>query len=110
LDILWSQQGRIKTFQALELKMPDVQVTLPAGQFHPARYVHAEFDLDDGNCRHFDGAVQLYDEEAYSSRRDSDFNYNNKHQMQMSLVLPIRVYPVKSASERQIGSPLQIAG
>jgi len=79
LDVKWSQQDNIKTFQALELKTQDVQIIISGERYHPARYLHAEFDLTKGNFRHFDGAIQLYTENEYLHRRDSDFNVNIKH-------------------------------
>jgi len=80
LDFKWSQEGRIKTFQALEFKSEQSYLMLDGEKFFPARYVHAEFDLDSGTFRHFDGAVQCYTEEEYAQRRESDFNYNLKSQ------------------------------
>lgn len=83
LDIKWSQEGRIKTFQALEFKSEQSCLMLNGQKFFPARYLHAEFDLDIGAFRHFDGAVQCYTEQEYTQRRDSDFNYNAKSQAQI---------------------------
>ncbi len=80
LDTKWSEDGRIKTFQALEFKSEQSYLILDGQKYFPARYVHAEFDLDSGTFRHFDGAVQCYSEEEYAQRRDSDFNYNLKSQ------------------------------
>ena len=78
-DFKWSQQGQIKTFQALELKSVAVQLVHGGEVYFPGRYVHAEFDLARGNFRHFDGAVQLFREDEYLQRRDSDFNVNAKY-------------------------------
>ena len=83
LDIKWSQEGSIKTFQALELKSEEVHLEIEGEKFFPARYVHAEFDLNLGTFRHFDGAMQYYSESQYFARRDSDFNYNVKHHAQI---------------------------
>lgn len=83
LDIKWSQEESIKTFQALELKSEEVQLEIGEEKFFPARYIHAEFDIDAGTFRHFDGAIQYYSELEYFARRDSDFNYNFKHQAQI---------------------------
>lgn len=80
LDFKWSQEGLIKTFQALEFKTEQSYLIFDGKKFFPARYVHAEFDLDSGTFRHFDGAVQCYTEDEYAQRRDSDFNYNMKSQ------------------------------
>lgn len=74
VDIKWSEAGGIKTFQALELKTEDVQIALSGGQYHPARYLHAEFDTQSRTFRHFDGAVQYLTEAEYQERKDSDFS------------------------------------
>lgn len=79
LDFKWSQEGHIKTFQALELKTESVQLVHEGETYFPGRYVHAEFDLTKGVFRHFDGAVQLFREDEYLKRRDSDFNVNAKY-------------------------------
>lgn len=83
LDIKWSQEGPIKTFQALELKSEDVKMEMDGKVFFPARYIHAEFDIGANTFRHFDGAMQYYSEEEYFLRRDSDFNYNSKNHAQI---------------------------
>jgi hypothetical protein len=83
LDIKWSQEGPIKTFQALELKSEDVKMEIEGKVFFPARYIHAEFDINANTFRHFDGAMQYYSEAEYFPRRDSDFNYNAKNQAQI---------------------------
>ncbi len=79
LDIKWSTSGEIKTFQALEVKTQDVQIIEDSQTFFPARYLHAEFDLSSGVFRHFDGAIQMFTEEEYLRRRDSDFNMTFKN-------------------------------
>lgn len=73
LDVKWSEDGPIKTFQALELKTADVQLEGQDGPLHPARYLHAEFDTRTAVFRHFDGAVQYLTAADYHARRDSDF-------------------------------------
>lgn len=79
LDIKWSESNGIKSFQALEMKTEDIRIKVEGQQYFPARYLHAEFDLA-GNCfRHFDGAIQLFTEEEYSQRRNSDFNMMMKN-------------------------------
>lgn len=83
LDIKWSQKGSIKTFQSLELKSEDVKIKINGETLFPARYVHAEFDINAGTFRHFDGAMQYYSEAEYFARRDSDFNYNAKNHAQI---------------------------
>jgi hypothetical protein len=79
LDIKWSESNQVKTFQALELKVHSVQVIEGCETFFPARYLHAEFDMSCGEFRHFDGAIQLFTEEEYLRRRDSDFNMQFKN-------------------------------
>lgn len=74
LDIKWSESNKVKIFQALEIKTEDAQIVANGETFFPARYLHAEFDISNGNFRHFDGAVQLFTKEEYIRRRDSDFN------------------------------------
>lgn len=78
LDIKWTQEADIKTFQALEMKTDAVTVRLGDQLFYPARYIHAEYDLRLGAFRHFDGAIQYYTESEYAARRDTDFNHNAK--------------------------------
>jgi hypothetical protein len=65
LDVKWSRDGSIKTFQALELKDETVKMDINGEDFHPARYVHAEFDMTTGVLRHFDGAMQYYSQPEY---------------------------------------------
>ncbi len=83
LDVKWSQDGPIKTFQALELKNESVRMDVNGATLYPARYVHAEFDISTGVFRHFDGAIQYYSQSEYLIRRDSDFNYNGKNLTQI---------------------------
>lgn len=78
LDIKWSREGDIKTFQALEIKSERVSLDFDREKVFPARYAHAEFDIQTGAFRHFDGAMQYLTESEYLQRRDSDFNYNMK--------------------------------
>jgi hypothetical protein len=83
LDTLWETKNGIKTFQAEEFKTEDEKITINGNDYFPARYIHAEFDLNKKIFRHFDGAVHLYNESEYYQRRDSDFNYNSKHALQI---------------------------
>ncbi|PJD96807.1 MAG: hypothetical protein CK426_08985 [Legionella sp.] len=80
LDIKWSEAYRIKSFQALEIKTEETQLTIENEIYYPARYLHAEFDIDAGIFRHFDGAIQLFTEDEYFRRRDLDFNITFKDQ------------------------------
>lgn len=79
LDIKWSQEGDIKSFQALEIKTADIRIEVDGQHYFPARYLHAEFDIETNYFRHFDGAIQLFTEEEYFQRRDADFNMSMKN-------------------------------
>lgn len=83
LDIKWSESGGIKSFQALELKTEDIRIDVEGRSYFPARYLHAEFDLEANCWRHFDGAVQLLTEAEYLQRRESDFNMTMKNPAHM---------------------------
>lgn len=78
LDIKWDTKGSVKTFQALEFSNENVLVEFKGNTYHPAKYIHAEFDLESNLFRHFDGAVHFYSHDEYFARRDSDFNHANK--------------------------------
>lgn len=79
LDIKWSESDGIKSFQALEMKTEDIRINVGGQHYFPARYLHAEFDLAANCFRHFDGSIQLFTEEEYFQRRDSDFNMTMKN-------------------------------
>lgn len=79
LDVKWSESDGIKSFQALEMKTEDVRLEIGGQYFFPSRYLHAEFDLSANCFRHFDGAIQLFTEEEYFQRRDSDLNMTTKN-------------------------------
>lgn len=84
LDIKWATKENIKSFQAVEFKTESIKTQFDTStEYFPARYLHAEFDLNQGVFRHFDGAVQYYTEDEYFKRRDSDFNYNFKNREQI---------------------------
>jgi hypothetical protein len=78
VDVKWAVSDEVRTFQALEVKSEDVQIEVDGVGFHPARYLHAEFDVRQGTFRHFDGALQFLSGAEYAARRDSDFNINVK--------------------------------
>ncbi len=78
LDIKWSQADGVKTFESLEIKAENIQLKLDGNTYFPARYMHAKFDVSANCFRHFDGAVQLFLEDEYFQRRESDFNMNAK--------------------------------
>ena len=79
LDIKWTTKGHIKTFQALEFKQEDVVIEVDGELYHPVRYIHAEYDLNNESFRHFDGAVQHYLPHEYQQRVNSDFNFDTKY-------------------------------
>lgn len=79
LDIKWSTNKNIKTFQAEELKTASVKIIEGEDEFYPVRYIHAEYDLENGHFRHFDGAIHLYTHDEYLKRKDSDLNFNAKN-------------------------------
>ncbi|MDL2314796.1 hypothetical protein LJC16_00875 [Bacteroidales bacterium OttesenSCG-928-C19] len=83
LDIKWITKENIKTFQSEEFKTDKIKIKRNNTIFYPVRYIHAEYDLDKGYFRHFDGAIHFYTETEYFNRRDSDFNYNNKNTNQI---------------------------
>jgi len=83
LDIKWSTKNGIKTFQAEEFKTDDLILEKDGEDYFPVRYIHAEFDLENGYFRHFDGALHYYTLDEYIQRRDSDFNYNAKNRTQI---------------------------
>jgi hypothetical protein len=78
LDTKWATKDGIKTFQAEEFKTDEIKILKDGVEYFPVRYIHAEYDLNKGHFRHFDGAIHFYTTEEYYSRRDSDFNYNDK--------------------------------
>lgn len=86
LDIKWEEKKGIKVFQAQELKSSDVQVERMGQLFHPMRYLHAEFDIQQDTFRHFDGAIQFLTPDEYENRRDSDLNYNRKSRVQIKSI------------------------
>ncbi|MNG84186.1 hypothetical protein D3C79_429210 [compost metagenome] len=83
LDIKWDTKGYIKTFQSLEFSNENVIIELQGEIFHPAKYIHAEFDIKSGLFRHFDGAIHFYTPTEYIARRDSDFNHTFKSKSQL---------------------------
>ncbi|MGQ7854462.1 hypothetical protein ACUN24_09455 [Pedobacter sp. WC2501] len=79
LDIKWSSKEGIKSFQAEEFKTEETKVEIDGVEYYPVRYVHAEYVLDKGYFRHFDGAIHFYTTDEYYRRRDDDFNFNAKN-------------------------------
>jgi hypothetical protein len=83
LDVKWATKAGVRTFQAEEFKTEDVTITKDGKEYFPVRYIHAEYDVGNENFRHFDGAIHFYTLDEYTSRRDSDFNYNSKNSSQI---------------------------
>lgn len=76
LDIMWyTTRDNIKIFQAEEFKDTSIIIEVDGIIYYPVRYIHAEFDIENGYFRHFDGAVQLYTKEEYELRKDKNFNH-----------------------------------
>src|SRR5699024_4796951 len=78
-----SQNTRVKAFQAEEFKQDYITLKYDGQTYHPVKYIHAEYDLDKGYFKHFDGALHLYTPEEYFARRDQDFHYNLKNPIQI---------------------------
>ena len=89
LDISWQTKNGVKSFEAEEFKTSEVTIERNGKLYHPVRYVHAEYDLQQVCFRHFDGAIHLYTPEEYKGRIDSDMNYNQKN-----------IHHIKTASEK----------
>lgn len=83
LDIKWSSKNGIKVFQAEEFKADNSRIIKNGQEYHPVKYIHAEFDNNLGIFRHFDGAIHFYTHDEYLQRRDKDFNYNSKNNLQL---------------------------
>ncbi|WAC01583.1 hypothetical protein N7U66_16765 [Lacinutrix neustonica] len=83
LDVYWYSYEKIKVFQALEFKQPNVTIKIEGNSYFPVRYVHAEYDLDKETFRHFDGAIQFYTEAEYYERRENNFNSKVKGEYQV---------------------------
>lgn len=79
LDIKWSTKDSIKSVQMEEFKTEEVVLEKDGIEYHPVRYVHAEYDFRAKSFRHFDGAIHFYTSEEYFQRRESDFNFNSKN-------------------------------
>ena len=83
LNIKWYSKEGVKVFQAEEFKTESSKIIKNGKEFFPAKYIHAEFDLNSGTFRHFDGAIHFYTENEYYLRRDTDFNHNEKSEQQI---------------------------
>jgi hypothetical protein len=76
LNILWTSHEGIKEFQLEEVKDESIKVIYQGKMYHPARYIHAEFDLANAIFRHLDGAVHLYTDHEYNIRIQENLNVN----------------------------------
>jgi len=86
LDIMWEttkKDDNIRVFKLEEFKTESVIMNVDEVDYYPVRYVHAEFDIENGYFRHFDGAIQLYTKEEYDLRRDKNLGYNSKGKNQI---------------------------
>ena len=69
-----------------EFKADKSRIKKNGSEYYPVKYIHAEFDINAGTFRHFDGAIHFYTEEEYYQRRDNDFNYNSKNSLQLKTI------------------------
>lgn len=83
VSIEYGKEKNIKVFQAEEFQKPNSRIVKNGIEYFPAKYIHAEFDIQSGNFRHFDGAIHFYTENEYLRRRDTDFNHNKKNGYQI---------------------------
>lgn len=83
VDIKWSSKEGIKVFQLEEFKSEKEKITKDGIEYFPVKYIHAEYDQISEKNRHFDGAIHFYTMEEYYLRRDEDFNYNTKNNLQL---------------------------
>lgn len=83
LNIKWYTKENIKVFQAEEFKQETEKIIKNGIEYYPAKYIHAEFDKLTGTFRHFDGAIHFYTENEYLQRRETDFNHNDKSDLQI---------------------------
>lgn len=83
LDIKWTSYDNIKVFQSEEFKTEKNKIIKNGTEYYPVKYIHAEYDKAKKIFRHFDGAIHFYTKDEYDIRKDQDFNYNNKNQLQL---------------------------
>ena len=83
VDIKWSSKDGVKVFQLEEFKAEKDRITKNGIEYYPVKYIHAEHENISGKFRHFDGAIHFYTKEEYYLRRDEDFNYNTKNELQL---------------------------
>lgn len=83
VDIKWSSKENVKIFQLEEFKAEKERIIKDGIEYFPVRYIHAEYDKISEKFRHFDGAIHFYTMEEYYLRRDENFNYNTKNDLQL---------------------------
>ncbi|WP_379085516.1 hypothetical protein [Pedobacter sp. UC225_65] len=98
LDIKWASKDGVKSVQMEEFKSEEVTLMKEEMEYHPVRYIHAEFDVKEKRFRHFDGAIHFYTKEEYFQRRDDDFNYNAKNTTHIK-TLSQKLFKVNGAIE-----------
>jgi hypothetical protein len=117
LNVNWNTKSNMKAFQAEEFKNERIFLEYENEKFYPARYLHAVYNLEKNCFVHFDGAVHLYTEDEYFMRRDSDFNYTFKNEVQvksksiklfkMDGEIPVDIW-IEFSSQYFTGNPLII--
>ncbi|MBD2720814.1 hypothetical protein [Hymenobacter armeniacus] len=107
LDVRWStdKKGVIKTFEAEEFKTIDVSINIDGVDYFPARYIHAEFELNNGNFRHLDGAIHLYTYEEYTERIEADLRYNAKNDWQIK-AKPVKLFRIDGVFNLEVWAEL----
>jgi len=79
LNVKWSTSKNLRNFYAEEIKTDDVSILLNDDIYCPARYIHAQYDLDRGQFIHLDGTMHFYTPAERESLHWGDLNYNEKH-------------------------------
>lgn len=75
-----NEPGLSKRFRTLEVEELVVEQSFGlAEDTFGCRYVHSEYDLDKASITHFDGAIRAYKGDAYSKRKEMQFNKAGKH-------------------------------
>jgi hypothetical protein len=78
LNAKWSTSYGVRNFYMEEI-FTESQITQYAGEdWHPARYIHSEYDIQNNTFRHLDGAIHLYSNKDYLARRGLDLNFGQK--------------------------------
>ncbi|MCZ6404510.1 hypothetical protein O4N82_22610 [Vibrio parahaemolyticus] len=83
IEVKWDTNGNKKTFQLIEFREETMVVETGVGKLHPAKYLHAEFDLNKNVFTHFDGAIQLFDTQEYFQVRDCFFTNSRSAENQV---------------------------